>query len=65
MSKSTLARSRRYRLDDRDTETLDAGKTARAANTPISANPHERGTREHREWSRGWRSRATSQWLAN
>ncbi len=42
---------------DRARELLDAGRDARDAGQPLTANPHPRGSDEHPAWAHGWRVR--------
>lgn len=59
--RSTNKNRRRHRNPnvrrDHDPEAYAAGLDARVSGQQLSANPYQKGTTAHREWSRGWRKR--------
>jgi hypothetical protein len=44
------------RRHDKDPAAYAEGRMAQRERAPIDRNPYERGTTQHLEWSRGWRT---------
>lgn len=44
-----------HRRGDGDRDVYHEGRHAHDAAIRIDQNPYDRGTTQHREWSRGWR----------